>query len=114
MPGPLPLPEPYEARRPDPTPTAPVYRLPRPPLPHELQSLPPGAVLETPLGRVEKDTSGRTVVTLSERGQAAMQAARRKAAARFGPHPFRMTEGSPELPVEPGKPNYNPFSGQWS
>jgi hypothetical protein len=33
----------------------------------------------------------------------------------LGPMPniFRMA-GMPEMPVEPGKQNYNPFTGRWS
>lgn len=89
---------------------APTLQLDRVPSRSELMGMPPGTQVQTPYGTM--DSTGK--LNLSPEGQAKYKEAvvqRRKA---FGPHPFANMPGAPEMPINLGKPAFNPFSGRWS
>jgi len=87
----------------------------RVPAPGEAATLPAGAQVQTPVGTFTRDTTGSGSVALSPEGQQKYKESVVKLRKKMGPTPKAMTlPGAPELPAEPGKHNFNPWSGQFT
>jgi hypothetical protein len=90
-------------------------QLTRVPTSSEFKALGPGATVQTPWGQVVADEMGEPKLVLDEAGRAAYTAAKSKAILGYGTMPgFAQTPGAPPAPVEVGRANFNPFTGQWS
>jgi hypothetical protein len=101
------------------TPAAPVapavLQTTRVPTAAEFSQLGPGATAQTPWGQVVPKADGRPQLVLDEAGKAAYVQARTQALARYGAAPsWASGPGMPPPPVEPGRANFNVFTGQWS
>lgn len=92
-----------------------VLQTTRVPTKDEFAAMGPGATAQTPFGPVVPKENGDPQLVLDEAGKAAYVQARAQALARYGPMPaFASGPGMPPPPVEPGRSNFNPFSGVWS
>jgi hypothetical protein len=84
--------------------------MPRIPKPGEA---PPGAVVQTPFGTVEEDQTGNSKLALSPEGTQKYKETKAALRKKLGPMPASLTApGMPELPIEVGQWNYNPFTGR--
>jgi hypothetical protein len=99
----------------NPIPTGPpVVQSSRAPAPGELATQPPGTQVQTPLGTVTADPSGSQTMALSPEGQQRYKEQKAALREKLGPMPkiFQNVPGLPEMPVELGGWNFNPFTGQ--
>lgn len=78
----------------------------------ELSMVPPGTTAETPVGTFS-NVKGQPTVTLNAAGYQAYQSAIAKLSQQFGFNPLGDVAGAPAVPLEVGKHNFNPFTGQW-
>lgn len=74
----------------------------------------PGTSVQTPFGTARKDPqTGASKLTLSPEGQQKYREAKAKLRQKLGPLPgLLQNPGMPQLPVEVGQFNYNPFTGK--
>lgn len=89
-----------------------IGALPRQPSASEL---PVGAAIQTPMGTASRDAvTGEQSVALSPEGQQRYAAAVVAKREELGPVPSSMRHPTlPEMPVELGKWNFNPFTARW-
>ena len=74
---------------------------------------PPGAIVQTPFGTVEQDDQGSNKLTLSPEGKARYKEAKASLRKKLGAMPESLSgPGMPEMPIELGQYNYNPFTGR--
>lgn len=74
-----------------------------------------GQQIMTPWGPVIGDEAGRPKLVLDENGRAAYQQAKVSTLQRYGAIPgWAQTPGAQPPPVEVGRANFNPFTGQWT
>lgn len=116
---PQPLGTPGPANLPGATPPQPgvpqTIKFARQPLPTEAALYPAGTIFESPMGTFTKLPDGQlSPVTLSGPGQAAVQAAKIDAVKRFGYHPLAGDANAPPPPAEPGRRDFNPYTGHWT
>lgn len=121
-PAPQAAPTTAEAQRPEPPPEATPDMLATVargvPTAEQLRALAPGQGIETEHGHIYRDLgTGEVKLRMNPAGKAAYAAARVEAVKRYGRYPGMDDAGAPPPPVEPGKPNFNPWAvaGQeWS
>ena len=74
-----------------------------------------GQQIMTPWGPVVGDEAGRPRLVLDDAGRAAFTQAKAASISRFGAVPgWAQTPGALPPPVEVGRANFNPFTGQWT
>jgi len=84
-------------------------------VPHtaEIQLMPPGTTVETPIGTLIKDATGKAKVTLNAEGQRRWSALHARQFKNFGYHPSRSDPNFPQPELIPGQPSYNAFDNSW-
>ena len=85
----------------------------RMPQEHELDLMPEGARVNTPLGAVSRDSSGATRVALNEAGKQRYREAHATAVKAYGSFPMSKVPGAPQPPVRLGKRMFDPFGNKW-
>lgn len=80
--------------------------------PEQIQALQPGQSVEHEFGTVTHDPqTGRNMLKLNPQAKARYQAAHQQLRAKF--KHFSSNPDAPQPNLIPGKPNYNPFTGEW-
>jgi len=88
----------------------PLHNMPKLPAPEQI---PPGAVVQTPFGTVEEDETGNSSLALNPEGTLKFKQAKAALRTKLGPMPASLSgPGMPEMPLELGQWNYNPFTGR--
>jgi hypothetical protein len=77
-------------------------------------AVPPSSSAATPLGVTSRDPLGNVTTALSPEGGQRYREVAVQLRASLGPIPRVFRDPNlPEMPVEVGQWNYNPFTGQW-
>ena len=84
----------------------------RVPQEHELDLMPPGAQVNTPMGVVSRDPTGGTRMALNEMGKQRYREASASAVKAYGKFPMSGRPGAPQPPVRLGKRMFDPFSNK--
>lgn len=79
----------------------------------EIDLMPVGTSIETPLGTLVKHPDGRATVTLNQQGQVAYRQAYAKAHVDFGDFPGKQDPAVPQPDIKVGGYNYNPLGNRW-
>jgi len=70
-------------------------------------------VEKSTLGEVSTDLEGQVSMRLNDLGKREWVRKREKMVADFGDFPGKDDPNAPQPKIEPGKPSFNPFTGEW-
>jgi hypothetical protein len=95
--------------------TGAVFQINRNPNSDEMRKSAPVGRIQTPDYSVEKTSEGTfRNFNMTEAGKRKLEEGKAKMVQKMGKFPGHDDPSSPQPPVDPGEPFFNPFSGQWT